>query len=56
VGHVGSATGWVVFGWNGENLVKGEGKTLGEAYRAAVGQAGACGMLAVPVVTSLPRR
>ena len=30
---------WLVFGHNGENLIRAEGRTLGEVWDAAVGQA-----------------
>jgi hypothetical protein len=45
VGEVGTASGWFVEGFNGENLLRAEAPTLSEAYRRACDQAGACGML-----------
>jgi hypothetical protein len=45
VGEVGTATGWLVCGWNGENVLRASGATLAEAYRRACDQAGLCGML-----------
>lgn len=37
---------WCVSGQNGENLIRAEGRTRDEAWQAALGQAGAVGMLA----------
>lgn len=45
VGHVGTATGWVVVGYCGENVLRAEAPTLAEAYRRACDQAELCGML-----------
>jgi hypothetical protein len=44
VGEVGSASGWVVLGYNGENVLRAEAPSLAEAYRRACDQAGLCGM------------
>jgi hypothetical protein len=38
--------GWRIFGTNGENLIRAEGPTELEAWRAAIEQARAMGMLA----------
>jgi hypothetical protein len=39
---------WLVTGTNGENLIRAEGTTRNEAWREAVGQALAVGMIATP--------
>jgi len=36
---------WAVEGWNGENIVRADGRTEAEAWRAAFGQAQGLGML-----------
>lgn len=36
---------WAVDGWNGENVIRATGATGAEAWRAAVDQARALGML-----------
>ena len=48
VGKIGSTSGWLVVGFNGENLLRAEAPTLAEAYRWACDQAGLCGMLRPP--------
>jgi hypothetical protein len=40
-----SGLGWVVLGYNGENLIRATGSTSGQAWRAACAQARALGML-----------
>jgi hypothetical protein len=48
IGEVGTATGWLVIGTNGENSVKAAGRTQTEAWWNACQQAQAVGMLAPP--------
>jgi hypothetical protein len=35
VGHVGTASGWLVVGFNGENVIRSEAASLAGAYRRA---------------------
>jgi hypothetical protein len=44
VGELGERV-WIVSGHNGENLIRAEGATQGEAWRRAVEQARGVGML-----------
>ena len=46
VGEVGTASGWLVTGSNGENRVQAHGRTQREAWWRACEQGGAVGMLA----------
>jgi hypothetical protein len=55
VGEVGTATGWTVYGTNGENVLRARGPSLAEAYRRACAQAELCGMLR-PARHRLPPR
>jgi hypothetical protein len=45
VGDAGFASGWLVTGANGENRISAIGATQAEAWRQAVAQARALGML-----------
>jgi hypothetical protein len=47
--EVGSASGRVVLGYDGENVLRAEAPTLAEAYARACDQAALCGMLRPPV-------
>jgi hypothetical protein len=47
VGDVGTASGWLVTGTNGENRIQVAGRTQAEAWHRAAEQAAAVGMLAL---------
>lgn len=45
IGDVGTSTGWLVTGINGENMIRAEGRTHAEAWYRACQQAESLGML-----------
>ena len=45
IGEVETASGWLVTGTNGENMIVGQGSTQAEAWQRAVEQAEAVGMI-----------